>query len=504
LVFGLKEIKFKGILKNWVFNLCQEEVLFKSIKEVLEFAKKKNIEMVDLKFSDLYGRWHHLSLPSSQLNQNMFKTGVPYDGSSTPGFKSLESGDMVLLSDISTAQLDPFWEVPTLSFICSSAEADSFILFPREPRYIVQKAQKYLLKSGIADKSLWGPEFEFYIFDSVSYKNDINMASYIIDSNEADWNSGLMVGKNLGHKIPPHSGYEAIPPLDDLFNVRSEMVKLIEESGIKIRYHHHEVGGPGQSEIEIIPEDLTKIGDMSMWIKYLIKMVAKKHNHTVTFMPKPLYNEAGNGMHFHQHLFKNGKPLFYDKNGYGGLSKLALYYIGGLLTHGPALLAFTNPSTNSYKRLVPGFEAPTKLFFSLANRSAAIRIPKYAYDDPMEKRIEFRPSDASCNIYLAVVAQLLAGLDGIKRKIDPTKAGFGPMDKNIFLLPSEEKAKIKSLPSSLKEALEALEKDCDFLLSSGVFTEDLLETWIDYKLNKEYNEVRNRPHPYEMSLYYDV
>jgi glutamine synthetase len=478
--------------------------LFKSIKEVLNFAEKKKIEMVDLKYSDLFGRWHHLSLPASQLNREMFESGVPYDGSSTPGFKSLESGDMVLLPDLSTVQLDPFWDVPTLSFICSSAEADSLSLFPREPRCIVQEAQRYLLKSGIADKSLWGPEFEFYIFDSVSYKNDINMASYIIDSNEADWNSGLMAGKNLGHKIPPHSGYEAIPPLDDLFNVRSEMVRLIETSGIKIRYHHHEVGGPGQSEIEIIPVDLNAVGDTSMWIKYLIKMVAKKHNHTVTFMPKPLYNEAGNGMHFHQHLFKKGKPLFYDKNGYGGLSKSALYYIGGILRHGPALLAFTNPSTNSYKRLVPGFEAPVKLFFSLANRSAAIRIPKYAYNDPREKRIEFRPADASCNVYLAVAAQLLAGLDGIKMKIDPGKAGFGPIDKNIFLLPAEERSKIKSLPSSLKESLEALEKDCDFLISTGVFSQDLLEAWIDHKLNREYNEVRNRPHPYEISLYYDI
>lgn len=478
--------------------------MFKNLKEVLEFARKKKIEMVDLKYSDLFGRWHHLSLTVSQLNQKMFERGVPYDGSSTPGYKSLECGDMVLLPDISTAQLDPFWDMPTLSFVCSSAEADSLTLFPREPRYIVKKAQKYLLKSGTADESIWVPEFEFYIFDSVNYKNDINMASYIIDSNEADWNSSLMAGKNLGHKIPPQGGYEAIPPLDDLFNVRSEMVSLIEKSGIEIRYHHHEVGGPGQSEIEIMPVDFSLIGDVSMWIKYLIKMVAKKYNHTVTFMPKPLYNEAGNGMHFHQHLFKKGKPLFYDKNGYAGLSKLALYYIGGLLTHGPALLAFTNPSTNSYKRLVPGFEAPVKLFFSLANRSAAIRIPKYAYNDPMEKRIEFRPADASCNVYLAVTAQLLAGLDGIKKRIDPTKAGFGPIDRNIFLLTTEEKAKIKNLPSSLKEALDALEKDCEFLLSSGVFNEDLLETWIDYKLNQEYNEVRNRPHPYEMSLYYDV
>jgi len=477
--------------------------LFKSPKEVMKFAQNKKIEMVDLKFIDLFGRWHHLSLPQSQLNMNMFKTGIPFDGSATPGFKPVESGDMTLIPDIKTAKLDPFWNVPTLSFICSSFEINDSIPFKREPRYIAQKAEEYLIKTGIADESLWSTEFEFYIFDSISYKNDINMASYIIDSNEADWNSGLLEVKNLGHKIPSHSGYHAIPPLDDLFQVRTEMVKLIEEGGIPVRYHHHEVGGPGQSEIEILEDTLTNMGDITMWIKYVVKMVAKKYDHTVTFMPKPLYNEAGNGMHFHQHLFKNGKPLFYGKKGYAGLSPLALYYIGGLLTHGRALLAFTNPSTNSYKRLVPGFEAPVKLFFSLANRIAAIRIPKYAIA-PQEKRIEFRPPDGTCNVYLALAAQLMAGIDGIKKKIDPTKAGFGPFDQNIFVLDPKEREKIKSLPTTLKEALEALKEDHEFLLKGNVFTEDLLEIWIDHKLNKEHNEVRNRPHPYEMTLYYDV
>jgi glutamine synthetase len=477
--------------------------LFKNPKEVIKFAQEKKIEMVDLKFIDLFGRWHHLSLPQSQLKLDMFKRGVPFDGSATPGFKSIESGDMVLIPDIKTAKLDPFWNVVTLSFICSSFDIDNSKPFKREPRYIAQKAEEYLIKTGIADKSLWSTEFEFYIFDSISYKNDINMASYIIDSNEADWNSGLLEVKNLGHKILSHGGYHAIPPLDDLFHVRTEMVQLIEEGGVPVRYHHHEVGGPGQSEIEILDDTLTNMGDITMWIKYVIKMVAKRYDHTVTFMPKPLYNEAGNGMHFHQHLFKNGKPLFYSKKGYAGLSQLALYYIGGLLTHGSALLALTNPSTNSYKRLVPGFEAPVKLFFSLANRSASIRIPKYALD-PQEKRIEFRPPDGTCNVYLSLAAQLMAGIDGIKRKMDPTKSGFGPFDQNIFALSYKEREKIKSLPASLKEALEALKEDHQFLLEGNVFTEDLLEMWIDYKLNKEYNEVRNRPHPYEMSLYYDV
>ena len=476
---------------------------FRSAKEVTKLARDKKIEMVDLKFIDLFGKWHHLSLPVSQLSIDMFKKGVPFDGSSTPGFKSVESGDMVLIPDVRTAKLDPFWNMPTLSFICSSFEIGSSKPFKREPRYIAQRAEEYLTKTGIAEKSIWSTEFEFYIFDSVSYRNDINMASYIIDSNEADWNSGLMEGKNLGHKIPSHSGYHAIPPLDDLFEVRTEMVQLIERGGIPVRYHHHEVGGPGQSEIEILHDTLTNMGDITVWIKYVIKMVARKHDHTVTFMPKPLYNEAGSGMHFHQYLFKGGKSLFYDKKGYAGLSKLALYYIGGLLSHGSALLALTNPSTNSYKRLVPGFEAPVKLFFSLANRSAAIRIPEYA-TEPQYKRMEFRPPDGTCNVYLALAAQLMAGIDGIKRKIDPTKAGFGPFDQNIFALSPEERQNLKSVPTTLKEALEALEGDHQFLLEGGVFTEDLLEIWIDHKLNREYNEVRNRPHPYEMNLYYDV
>jgi len=477
--------------------------LFKNPSEAIKFAQAKKIEMIDLKFIDLFGRWHHLSLPISQLNMDMFKRGVPYDGSSAPGFKSVESGDMTLLPDVATAKLDPFWDVPTLSFVCSSAEVDTLKLYKREPRAIARKAEQYLVKTGIADKSLWSTEFEFYIFDSVAYKNDINMASYIIDSNEADWNSALEEGKNLGHKIPTHGGYHAIPPLDALFDVRTEMVRTVEEGGIPVRYHHHEVGGPGQSEIEILDDTLTNMGDITMWIKYVVKMVARKHNRTVTFMPKPLYNEAGNGMHFHQHLFKQGKPLFYDKKGYAGLSKLALYYIGGLLTHGSALLALTNPSTNSFKRLVPGFEAPVKLFFSLANRSAAIRIPMYA-QTPEEKRMEFRPPDATCNVYLALAAQLMAGIDGIKKKIDPTKAGFGPIDENVFALPETEKEKIASVPTTLKEALDALQEDHQFLLEGGVFTRDILDVWIDQKLNNEYHEVRNRPHPYEISLYYDV
>jgi glutamine synthetase len=475
----------------------------KEIKKVLDFAKDNKVEMVDFKFCGLFGRWHHLTLPATRLSESLFETGESFDASSIPGFKTVESGDMALIPDPTTALIDPFWEKPTLSFICNIEEVGSGKPFVRDPRVIANKAEEYLIGTGIADKSCWGPEFEYYIFDHVAYRNDINMSSYVIDSEEADWNSGLHETTNLGHKIPRQGGYHAIPPLDATFNLRTEMVRHIEDAGIPVRYHHHEVGGPGQSEIEIALDSLTKIGDMTMLIKYIIKMTANKHQKTVTFMPKPLFNEAGSGMHVHQHLFKKGKPVFYDKNGYGYLSKDALYYIGGLLHHGPALLAFTNPSTNSYKRLVPGFEAPVTAIFGLANRSAAIRIPKLG-NDPMAVRIEFRPPDGTCNIYLALVAMLMAGLDGIKNKIDPKEMGFGPIDVNIFNLSPKEKAKLKKLPASLKEAMDALEKDHSFLLEGGVFDEATIQTWIDYKIDKEFNAVRNRPHPYEMSLYYDV
>ncbi|MDQ7780534.1 MAG: type I glutamate--ammonia ligase [Planctomycetota bacterium] len=477
--------------------------MFKTAQEVMKYAKKMKAGMVDLKFTDLFGHWHHLTLPAARLTERLFAEGEAFDGSSTPGFKRVEASDMALLPDPRTCVMDPFWEVPTISMICSIVEADTKAPFPRDPRLIAAKTEEHMRKLGVADAALFAPEFEYYIFDSVSYKNDVNMASYVIDSEEADWNTGLLAPKNLGHKIPRKGGYHAIPPLDSLYNVRSEAVTVIEKSGIPVRFHHHEVGGPGQSEIEIMPLPLIAAGDATMWIKYVIKNVAKKYSKTVTFMPKPLYNESGSGMHFHQHLFKGGKPLFCDKDGYAGLSKLALHYVAGLLTHGRALLGLTNPSTNSYKRLLPGFEAPVKLFFSLANRSAAVRIPKYP-NSPMEKRLEFRPPDATCNPYLAMSAMLLAGIDGIRRKINPTEAGFGPLDMNVFELPPDKLKRITSLPTSLKEALDALEADHGFLLVNDIFSPEIVSIWIEHKMASEYNEVRNRPHPYEMSLYYDV
>jgi glutamine synthetase len=375
--------------------------------------------------------------------------------------------------------------------------------FRGDPRRIAWKAERYLKEAGIADISYWGPEFEFYLFDSVKYGMDVNYSFYQIESEEGDWNAA---GADLGvpgSKIPRKGGYHAIPPLDRMYNLRAEMVKVIEDYGIKVRYHHHEVGGPGQEEIEIPLGPLLKMADATQRIKYIVKMVARKHDKTATFMPKPLYGEAGSGMHFHQRLEKGEKPIFYDEKGYAGLSETALHYIGGLLKHGPALLAITNPSTNSYKRLTPGYEAPVNLFFGLANRSAAVRIPRYAVE-PHEKRFEFRPPDATCNVYLAMAAQLLAGIDGIKKKVDPSDEGFGPIDANVFALPLKEREAIRKLPVSLREALEALEQDNEFLTQGKVFPDNFVSSWITYKMENEYYAVRNRPHPYEMRLYYDV
>jgi glutamine synthetase len=407
---------------------------------------------------------------------------------------------MVLVPDLSTGFRDPFWEVPTLSFICGTLEADTHDIFANDPRNIALRAEAYLRSTGIADESRWGPEFEFYIFDDVEYESGVNRASYRINCREADWNSG---SGGHGHYIPLHGGYHAIPPKDQLYNLRTEMILNLQDMGVPVKYHHHEVGGPGQCEIETPMMGLLQAGDATMLIKYVTKMTAHQYGQTVTFMPKPLYGEAGSGMHFHQHLFKQGKNQFYDAKGYGCISQVGLYYIGGLLKHGAALLAITNPSTNSYRRLVPGFEAPVNAFFSLGNRSAAVRIPKYA-NTPDSARMEFRPPDATGNVYLMLAAQMLAGLDGILNQIDPTAEGFGPIDANIFAWDDAQRASIKALPSSLDEALAALEVDHQFLLAGDVFSELLLQQWIEIKRTQEAYPVRNRPHPYEMNLYFDV
>jgi glutamine synthetase len=473
--------------------------MFQTYEQVRHFLDEQNIQMVDLKFTDLWGRWHHLTVPACQFSPHLLENGIGFDGSAV-GLKSVKAGDMVLVPDLSTGIIDPFWEAATVSFICTTLEADSHAVFTNDPRNIAIRAEEYLKSTAIADESRWGPEFEFYIFDSVSYEYGVNRASYRVDCQEADWASAQ---SGHGHYIPAHGGYHAIPPKDQFYNLRTEMTLILQKMGVPVKYHHHEVGGPGQSEIEIPMMGLLQAGDAAMVIKYVTKMTANHHGKTVTFMPKPLFGEAGSGMHFHQHLFKGGVNVFYDSYGYGCLSQTALYYIGGLLTHGPALLAFTNPSTNSYSRLVPGYEAPVNAFFSLGNRSAAVRIPKYA-TQPEAARIEFRSPDASCNVYLALSAQLLAGLDGIQRKIDPTEAGFGPFDTNIFAWSEEQRQSIKSFPESLNAALEALKCDHDFLLAGDVFSELMINQWVDFKRNEEYYQVRNRPHPYEMSLYFDV
>ncbi|MFM8320420.1 MAG: type I glutamate--ammonia ligase [Chloroflexota bacterium] len=473
--------------------------MFQFFDQAARYVDEQKIQLIDLKFCDLWGRWHHLTVPASQFTPDIMTSGIGFDGSAV-GLKSVKAGDMVLVPDLTTAFIDPFWQASTLSFICTTLEADTHQVFTNDPRNIAIRAEAYMRASGIADRSLWGPEFEFYIFDSVAFENGINQASYRVDSSEADWNSNT---GGHGHYIPLHGGYHAIPPKDQLYNLRSEISLHLEAMGVPVKYHHHEVGGPGQSEIETPMMGLVAAGDATMLVKYVTKMTATGRGKTVTFMPKPLYGEAGSGMHFHQHLFQGKTNLFYDPNGYGCISQLGLYYIGGLLKHGPALLALTNPSTNSYRRLVPGFEAPVNAFFSLGNRSAAVRIPKYA-NQPDTARMEFRPPDATCNVYMALAGQLLAGLDGIINRIDPTENGFGPIDANIFAWSDEQRSQISKLPASMREAMEALAADHAFLLQGDVFSEELIQQWISYKMDGEYYQVRNRPHPFEVSLYFDV
>ena len=474
--------------------------MFDTFEEARRYVEENGVQMVDLKFADLWGSWHHLTIPQSQFVPALMETGVGFDGSAV-GLKSVKAGDMVLVPDLSTGFAGLFWDAPTLSFICTTLEADTKAVFLNDPRNIARRAEEHLVESGIADRSQRGPEFEFCVFDSVTYENEMNRAGYSVESSEAAWRSGA---GGHGHYIPLHGGYHAIPPKDTLYNLRAEMSLHLRAMGVPVKYHHHhEVGGPGQCEIETPLMGLLGAGDATMIVKYVTKMVAHQHSQTVTFMPKPIYGEAGSGMHFHQHLFKGDQNVFYDPAGYGLLSQTALYYIGGLLLHGSALLAFTNPSTNSYRRLVPGFEAPVNAFFSIGNRSAAVRVPRYA-TQPDQVRFEFRPPDVTCNAYLALAAQLLAGLDGIRRRIDPTEAGFGPIDADVFSWADEQRAAIRPLPSSLKEALDALATDHDFLLTGDVFSEDLIERWIAFKMDEEYYQVRNRPHPYEMELYFDV
>lgn len=471
--------------------------MFADFVSTKKYIQDNQVKMVDLKFTDLWGRWHHVTIPASAFTPDIMSEGVGFDGSSV-GLKSVKSGDMSLIPELSTGFLDPFTEASTLSFLCNTVEADTKSIFRRDPRQIAKNAERFLAESGIASSSSWGPEFEFYIFSSASFNNAINDVNYHFESEEAFWNSASY---SSGDFIPKHGGYHAIPPRDKHFNLRTQVVLALEQAGVAVKYHHHEVGGPGQCEIETPMLGLPQAADASMLIKYFVKMTCAQAGQTATFLPKPLYGEAGSGMHFHQQLFRDATNLFYDPSSPNLMSKTALYYIGGLLKHAPSVMAFTNPTSNSYRRLVPGYEAPVNSFFSTGNRSAAIRIPKYA-TKPEMVRFEFRPPDATCNPYLAISAMLLAGIDGIQREIDPTVEGFGPIDENIFSWSPERRKSIKSLPTSLEEALHALQQDNEYLTAAGIFDDDLISDWILAK-EKELADLRGRPHPYEIETYFD-
>jgi len=466
-------------------------------KSVIEMARKQGVKMVDIKFVDTFGSWQHFSVPVRELTAECFDEGMGFDGSSIRGWKSIEASDMLAMPDPATAFVDPFCSVPTLSLTCTIAETGTKEAYSRDPRGIAHRAEKYLQKTGLADTAVFGPEAEFFVFDNVQYDSNPNGTFYSVDSAEGIWNMGRDEMPNLGHKVRHKEGYFPVAPADSFQDLRTEMCLIMEELGVKIERHHHEVATAGQAEIDYRFDSLVKSADAMMIYRYVVKNVANKHGKTATFMPKPLYGDNGSGMHTHQSLWKKSKPLFAG-NEYAGLSQMALYYIGGLLKHAPTLCAFCNPTTNSYKRLVPGFEAPVNLAYSSRNRSAAIRIPTYS-GSPKAKRVEYRPPDPAANPYLAFAAMLMAGLDGIQNKIDPGE----PMDKNLYELPSEELARVPQVPGSLGEALSKLEKDQEFLLKGDVFTADFLEMWISSK-RKEEDALRLRPHPFEFSMYYDV
>jgi glutamine synthetase len=466
-------------------------------KSVIDMARKKGARMVDVKFVDTFGTWQHFSVPVNELTEEVFADGFGFDGSSIRGWKSIEASDMLAMPDPASAFIDPFCAVATLSLTCTIAETGTKEAYTRDPRGIAQRGEKYLQSTGLADTAVFGPEAEFFIFDNVQYDFKSNGTFYSVDSEEAIWNSGRDEMPNLGYKLRHKEGYFPVAPADTQQDLRTEMVLVMEELGIAVERQHHEVATAGQAEIDFRFDTLVKTADTMMLYKYIIKNVARRHGKTVTFMPKPLFGDNGSGMHTHQSLWKKGKPLFAG-NEYAGLSQMALYYIGGILKHARALCALCNPTTNSYKRLVPGYEAPVNLAYSARNRSAAVRIPTFS-ESPKAKRIEFRPPDPAANPYLAYTALLMAGLDGVLNKIDPGE----PLDKNIYELPPEELKKVPNVPGSLGEALDCLEKDHDFLLKGDVFTADFLEMWVSAK-RKEHDALRLRPHPYEFFLYYDV
>jgi glutamine synthetase len=471
--------------------------------EVVEFCKTRGIGIIDLKFTDVPGTLQHLSLPLSELTEENLADGYGFDGSSIRGFKAIQESDMLLIPDTNTAVVDPFCQIPTLTMLCNIMEPETREFFSRDPRHIAQKSEKFLKESGIADISYWGPEAEHFIFDSARFDQTSNSGYYFVDSDEGIWNSGseksLQGGPNLAYRPRYKEGYFPTPPTDTYQDLRSECVQKMEHFGIVVEKHHHEVATAGQAEIDMRYDTLTSMADKVILQKYIVKNVARAHGKVATYMPKPIYGDNGSGMHTHQSLWRGGTNLFYDANGYGLISATCRHYIGGLLAHAPALLAFIAPTTNSYRRLVPGFEAPVNLVYSTRNRSACIRIPVY-FSSPASRRIEFRLPDPACNPYLGFAAMLMAGLDGVINEMEPPD----PIDENLYDLPPEEAAKVKQVPGSLEAVLNALEQDYEFLLRGGVFTEDLIETWLDLKRGHEMDPLRLRPHPYEFFMYFDA
>ncbi|HEY3283225.1 MAG TPA: type I glutamate--ammonia ligase [Armatimonadota bacterium] len=467
--------------------------------DVVSQVKEQGIQIVDFRFIDMPGIWQHFSIPAIDLDEGVFEDGLGFDGSSIRGFQKIQESDMILIPDPSSAFRDPFAEVPTLNIICDVADPITREPYSRDPRHIAKKAEAYMKSTGLGDTIYFGPEAEFYILDDVRFDQTSHSGYYYLDSVEGIWNSGRDEKPNLGNKIRYKEGYFPVPPMDQFNDLRSKMMLKLIETGVHAELHHHEVGTAGQSEIDIRFGPMVDMADAIMKYKYVIKNVAYQAGKTVTFMPKPLFQDNGSGMHCHQSIWKGGEPLFYDEKGYAGLSEMAIYYIGGLLKHAASILAFAAPTTNSYRRLVPGYEAPINLMYSQRNRSACVRIPMYS-KSPKAKRIEFRPPDPSANPYLAFAAMLMAGLDGIQNKIVPPE----PMDKDLYDLEPEEKAKIKSTPGSLTEVLDALEADHAYLTKGGVFTEDAITTWIAYKREREVEQVQIRPAPYEFYLYFDI
>ncbi len=468
-------------------------------KEAAAFIKESGAKMVDLRFTDVPGTWQHTTVPADQLDAQAIEEGIGFDGSSIKGFQAIHESDMILKPDCNTAVLDPFLSTPTVAFVCDVFDPVREELYERDPRNIARKAEAYLRATGIATTAYFGPEAEFHYFDRVSYENTTVRAFYEVDSREGSWNSAV---EPSGYTIRPKEGYFPLPPVDTQADVRAETALALAEWGMPVEMQHHEVGA-SQAEIDFRFDSLLRTADNLMAYKYIVRRVAARHGKSVTFMPKPVFGDNGSGMHVHQSLWKDDTPLFYDASGYGEASQLMLYYIGGLLTHVDSLMAFCAPTTISYKRLVPHFEAPVNVAFSARNRSAAVRIPVFYKGKPSSKRLEFRPPDPSANPYLAFAALLCAGIDGIKRKIDPIVAGFGPLDENIYELAPEKAAKIRSVPGSLRQSLDALAADHGYLVESGVFSEDFIASWISFKMDREVRPVEIRPHPYEFYLYYD-